>query len=170
MTRPAPATRPPVTLAPRRRAAVSVTSVELTPAMLELLKRQERQDPLGDAVRWAASRAPAVEALLDKYCPNGKVGPLPLGVAAAGVVVRGDDIREILQRQRSRPRARREREALRRRERHLEHPQERVERGHGGDEQRGVHRRLLRELHVALASRLRDSKVCALKMAKMRTA
>jgi hypothetical protein len=63
---------------------VAVTTTEPTPAMLALLKTPEQRDPIGDAIVWAASRAPALDAILDRYCPDGRVGPVPLGVAVAG--------------------------------------------------------------------------------------
>jgi hypothetical protein len=54
--------------------------------MLALIAPVEQRDVIGDAVVWAASRQPAADELLDRYCQNGKIGPVPLGIAAGGAL------------------------------------------------------------------------------------
>jgi len=54
--------------------------------MLECLDRLDVRDPLGDALRWAARLSPSADSLLSRVCVDGKLGPVPLGIAAAGVL------------------------------------------------------------------------------------
>ena len=54
--------------------------------MLAVPGRLEQRDPLGDAVRWATRNAPTIDQFLDRYVTDGKVGPVPLGIAAAAVL------------------------------------------------------------------------------------
>jgi serine/threonine protein kinase len=57
-----------------------------TPAMLAAIAPPEQRDLIGDAIVWLANQHPDAEELLHQYCPNGKFGPVPLGIAAAGVL------------------------------------------------------------------------------------
>jgi hypothetical protein len=57
-----------------------------TPAMLAAIAPPEQRDLMGDAIVWLANQHPAAEELLHQYCQNGKIGPVPLGIAAAGVL------------------------------------------------------------------------------------
>ena len=63
-----------------------ITTIEPTPAMRAVLTTQGYNDPIGDVIEWGASRLPAIDEILDRYCPNGKIGRVPLGIAAAGAL------------------------------------------------------------------------------------
>lgn len=63
-----------------------IRRIALTPAMEELLKSPPHRDLLGDTIREVAERIPGVDDLLDRYAPDGKIGPVPLGLAVAGVL------------------------------------------------------------------------------------
>ena len=65
---------------------VLVTPIEPTSAMRALLQPAEVRDPIGDLIVKAADRAPAVDALLERYAPDGKIGRFPLGVAVTGML------------------------------------------------------------------------------------
>jgi hypothetical protein len=54
--------------------------------MLAAIAPPEQRDLMGDAIVWLANQHPAAEELLHQYCQNGKIGPVPLGIAAAGVL------------------------------------------------------------------------------------
>ncbi|MFN8633695.1 MAG: hypothetical protein U0893_07580 [Chloroflexota bacterium] len=85
---PGTADTPPLPWTPPPSMAVEdrIVTIPATPAVLACLGRLESKDPIGDGVHWVANRAPAVAELLDRVCVDGKVGPVPLGVAAAGLV------------------------------------------------------------------------------------
>jgi hypothetical protein len=68
------------------RARAETNRIPLSLAMIACRKGLERHDPLGDALRWATRSAPSLDNLLDRYAPAGKLGPVPLGIAAAGVL------------------------------------------------------------------------------------
>jgi hypothetical protein len=81
----------PQTAAPPDRPGVSnaastTGTFAATPAIQALLRRLEQTDLLGDAVRKAAEGLPTAAGFLDRYAPDGKVGPVPLGIAAAALV------------------------------------------------------------------------------------
>jgi hypothetical protein len=57
-----------------------------TPAMLASIAPPEQRDLIGDAIVWLASRNPDAEELLHQHCPNGMIGPVPLGIAGGGVL------------------------------------------------------------------------------------
>ena len=52
--------------------------------MAELLKPEPPRDLIGDAVHLLGDRFPAINDLIERHTRDGKVGPLPLGVAVAG--------------------------------------------------------------------------------------
>jgi hypothetical protein len=54
--------------------------------MTALYVASAQRDPIGEAVRWVAAQSPSAESWLDAHCPTGTFGPVPLGLAAAGVV------------------------------------------------------------------------------------
>jgi hypothetical protein len=54
--------------------------------MAAIIEPPETRDVLGDAVVWGVAHSPALDEMLDRYCSDGKVGPLPLGLAAAGAL------------------------------------------------------------------------------------
>jgi serine/threonine protein kinase len=82
-----PAIAAPVPATPPSSAVeTAVTPLGLTPAMAAMLEPPEARDVLGDAIAWGAAQSPALDEMLDRYCLDGKVGPLPLGLAAAGAL------------------------------------------------------------------------------------
>ena len=71
---------------PSSDTAHTVSTSELTPAMAGLLKPPFPRDPIGDGIRWVSDRYPEVDKVLDRACPDGTVGPFPLGVVAAAAL------------------------------------------------------------------------------------
>jgi serine/threonine-protein kinase len=70
----------------RSPVQASVTTFKATPAMLACVERLQRRDLLGEAVLWLAHLVPALDRLLERVTVDGKLGPLPLGVASAGLL------------------------------------------------------------------------------------
>jgi len=82
---------PPPTARPARATVaadtdVTVTALALTPAMAAVLKQEPPPDPIGDGVRMLAERVPAVDQVVNRFSQDGKIGPLPLGVAVAAAL------------------------------------------------------------------------------------
>ncbi|MGE3909197.1 MAG: serine/threonine protein kinase [Chloroflexota bacterium] len=69
----------------QRWSPPAVTSSQPTPAMLEFLRMHQETDFLTMGVSWIVDRVPELDRLADRYAPEGKLGPVPLGVAVAGV-------------------------------------------------------------------------------------
>ena len=85
-SRPGPAQQATSAGATRADATWTAAEIQPTRAMLAVPGRLEQRDPLGDAVRWATRNAPTIDQFLDRYVTDGKVGPVPLGIAAAAVL------------------------------------------------------------------------------------
>lgn len=83
---PGPAHQPTSAGASRADTTWAAAEIQPTRAMLAVPGRLEQRDPLGDAVRWATRNAPTIDQFLDRYVTDGKVGPVPLGIAAAAVL------------------------------------------------------------------------------------
>lgn len=87
---PPPAARPSeVALAPSQppRAKTKVTAgIAATHAMSAALSSQGSKDPIGDGLVALAKLHPRTSQAVSEISKDGKVGPLPLGLAAAGVL------------------------------------------------------------------------------------
>jgi serine/threonine protein kinase len=71
---------------PPGSTAAEITEIPLTPAMADTLRPPPQRDLIGDAIRLVADRVPAIDDLLDRHAPDGTIGPVPLGIAAPGVL------------------------------------------------------------------------------------